>query len=54
MSSKEVRHDGQPGRKRRGESVEQFGEGVAGESGRVDSANERRWAVGKTEFREGS
>jgi len=29
MSSKEQRHDGQPGRKRQGGGVEQFGEGVA-------------------------
>ncbi|KAI6042718.1 hypothetical protein EDC04DRAFT_2866664 [Pisolithus marmoratus] len=27
MSSKEAHHDGQPGRKRHGEGVEQFGEG---------------------------
>jgi len=60
MSSKEQRHDGQPGRKRRGGGVEQFSEGVAGESGggngacRVDGASERRWVVGKTEFRESS
>ena len=48
MSSKEQRHDGQPGRKRQGGGVEQFGEGMAGESGkgdgtrRVDGASERR------------
>ncbi|KAF8551705.1 hypothetical protein OG21DRAFT_251632 [Imleria badia] len=30
MSSKELRHDGQPGRKRQGGGVEQFGEGVVG------------------------
>ncbi|KAI6129763.1 hypothetical protein EDD16DRAFT_1543917, partial [Pisolithus croceorrhizus] len=28
MSSKEAHHDGQPGRKRQGEGVEQFGEGA--------------------------
>lgn len=37
MSSKELRHDGQPGRKRQGGGVEQFGEGpgpgVVSESG---------------------
>lgn len=58
MSSKEQRHDGQPGRKRQGGGVEQFGEGVVGESGggdgarRVDGASERRWVTGKIEFRE--
>lgn len=57
MSSKELRHDGQPGRTRQGEGVEQFGEGVAGEGSRgdggcrVDGASERRWTAGKTEFR---
>ncbi|KAI9573553.1 hypothetical protein HD554DRAFT_895935 [Boletus coccyginus] len=60
MSSKEQRHDGQPGRKRQGGGVEQFGEGVAGESGggdgarRVGGASERHWVAGKTEFRESS
>lgn len=57
MSSKELRHDGQPGRKRQGGGVEQFGEGVAGEGDgarRVGDASERRWVAGKTEFRESS
>ncbi|KAH0832099.1 hypothetical protein J3R83DRAFT_13008 [Lanmaoa asiatica] len=60
MSSKELRHDGQPGRKRQGGGIGQVGEGVVGESGggdgarRVDGASERRWVVGKTEFRENS
>ena len=58
MSSKELRHDGKPGRKRQGGGTEQFGEGVGGESGRgdgarrVDGASERCWVAGKTEFRE--
>lgn len=60
MSGEERRHDGQPGRKRQGGGVEQFGEGVAGESGRDDGGHkvgdvsESRWVAGKTEFREGS
>ncbi|KIK94053.1 hypothetical protein PAXRUDRAFT_828389 [Paxillus rubicundulus Ve08.2h10] len=31
MSSKELRHDGQPGRKRHGQGTEQFGEGAGGD-----------------------
>ncbi|KAF9241147.1 hypothetical protein BU15DRAFT_45327 [Melanogaster broomeanus] len=60
MSSKELRHDGQPGRKRHGQGIEQFGEGLGGERGRgtgarrVDNASERRWVAGKAEFREES
>ncbi|KAF9221586.1 hypothetical protein BS17DRAFT_711198 [Gyrodon lividus] len=47
MSSKELRHDGQPGRKHRGQGTEQFGEGMGRERGRdtgsprVGDANER-------------
>lgn len=58
MSSKELRHDGQPGRKRYGEGVEQFGQGMAGESGRgdgsrkLDGASERRFVAPKSDYRQ--
>ncbi|KAH7925900.1 hypothetical protein BV22DRAFT_1033507 [Leucogyrophana mollusca] len=58
MSSKELRHDGQPGRKRQGQGVDQLGGGMGGESGRgsgtrrVDDASERRWVEAKSEFHE--
>ncbi|EGN98135.1 hypothetical protein SERLA73DRAFT_74369 [Serpula lacrymans var. lacrymans S7.3] len=58
MSSKEMRHDGQPGRKRHGQGVEQFGEGMAGEQGRgsgavrIDGASERRFVAGRNELDE--
>ncbi|KIJ62618.1 hypothetical protein HYDPIDRAFT_182665 [Hydnomerulius pinastri MD-312] len=52
MSSKELRHDGQSGRKRQGEGTEQFGQGAGGTGARrVDDASEPRWVAGKTEFR---
>lgn len=60
MSSKELRHDGQPGRKRQAGGAEQFGEGMTSESGRgdgapkVDDASEGRWVASKTGFREKS
>ncbi|OJA21020.1 hypothetical protein AZE42_02353 [Rhizopogon vesiculosus] len=57
MSSKELRHDGRPGRKRYGEGVEQFGQGMAGESGRgdgsrkLDGASERRFVAPESNLR---
>jgi hypothetical protein len=32
MSSKELRHDGQPGRKKQGQGTDQFGQGRAGDT----------------------
>jgi hypothetical protein len=54
MSSKELRHDGQPGRKHHGQGPEQFGEGAGGERLSRGTDSERRWVAGKTEFREES
>ncbi|KAL4069922.1 hypothetical protein V8B97DRAFT_1917991 [Scleroderma yunnanense] len=56
MSSKELHHDGQPGRKRHGEGIEQFGEGEIYEAHKssgthkVDGASERRFIATKEEF----
>lgn len=58
MSSKELRHDGQPGRKRQEKGVEQFGQGMAGESGggngsrKLDGASERRFVAPKSDCRQ--
>lgn len=50
MSSKELRHDGQPGRKRHGGGVEQV---MAGDGSRkLDDASERRFITPKSELRE--
>ncbi|KAF8843313.1 hypothetical protein BDN67DRAFT_964714 [Paxillus ammoniavirescens] len=54
MSSKELRHDGQPARKHHGQGTEQFGEGAGGERLSRGTGSERRWVSGKTEFREES
>jgi len=52
MSSKELRHDGRPTRKRYGEGVEQFGECKEGDGSRkLDGASERRYLAPKAEFR---
>lgn len=50
MSSKELRHDGQPGRKRHGEGVDQVMEGDG--SRKLDGASERRFITPKSELRE--
>lgn len=55
MSSRELRHDGQPGRKRHNEGVEQFGEGEIYEAHqsagahKVDEASENRFVTPKSE-----
>ncbi|KAG1879241.1 hypothetical protein F4604DRAFT_1753825 [Suillus subluteus] len=52
MSSKELRHDGQPGRKRHGQGTDQFGQGTAGDSfKKLDGASERRFVAAESDLR---
>ncbi|KAG2101537.1 hypothetical protein BD769DRAFT_187115 [Suillus cothurnatus] len=52
MSSKELRHDGQPGRKRHGQGTDQFGQGTSGDSfKKLDGASERRFVAAESDLK---